>query len=83
MMTADYAVRSQRFALEKSSNTYENVLTVSNGNTLMSSDIAEIKTLKVYDTAYDVFREFELKVVGVTDVNSGGMIPITILVKKE
>ena len=82
-VSAGYAVRSKRFALEKSNSTYENVLTVSNDKTLLSSDIAEIKTLKVYDTAYNVFREFELKVVGVTDVNSGGTVPITILAKKE
>ena len=83
IVSAGYAVRSKRFSLEKSNNTYENVLTVSNDKTLLSSDIAEIKTLKVYDTAYNVFREFELKVVGVTDVNSGGTVPITILAKKE
>lgn len=83
IVSAGYAVRSKKFSLEKSNNTYENVLTVSNGKTLLSSDIAEIKTLKVYDTAYNVFREFELKVVGVTDVNSGGTVPITILAKKE
>ena len=83
IVSAGYAVRSKRFSLEKSNNTYENVLTVSNDKTVMSSDIAEIKTLKVYDTAYNVFREFELKVVGVTDVNSGGTVPITILAKKE
>ncbi len=83
IVSAGYAVRSKKFSLEKSNNTYENVLTVSNDKTLLSSDIAEIKTLKVYDTAYNVFREFELKVVGVTDVNSGGTVPITILAKKE
>ena len=83
IVSAGYAVRSKRFSLEKSNNTYENVLTVLNDKTLMSSDIAEIKTLKVYDTANNAFREFELKVVGVTDVNSGGTVPITILVKKE
>ena len=82
-LESTYYVRSKRFALEKSNSTYENVLTVSSDKTLLSSDIAEIKTLKVYDTAYNVFREFELKVVGVTDVNSGGTVPITILVKKE
>lgn len=82
-LTSTYSVRSKRFALEKSNDTYSNVLTVSNDKTLLSSDIAEIKTLKVYDTAYNVFREFELKVVGVTDVNSGGTVPITILAKKE
>ena len=82
-LESTYYVRSKRFALEKSNSTYENVLTVSSDKTLLSSDIAEIKTLKVYDTAYNVFREFELKVVGVTDVNSGGTVPITILAKKE
>lgn len=82
-LTSTYAVQGKKFSLEKSNNTYENVLTVSNDKTLLSSDIAEIKTLKVYDTAYNVFREFELKVVGVTDVNSGGTVPITILAKKE
>ena len=83
MMTADYAVRSQRFALEKSNNTYENVLTVSNGNTLISSDIAEIKALKVYDTANSAFREFEFKRISVMNADTGNTELMRILVQKE
>ena len=83
MITADYAVRSQRFALEKSNNTYENVLTVSNGNTLISSDIAEIKALKVYDTANSAFREFEFKRISVMNADTGNTELMRILVQKE
>ena len=83
MITADYAVRSQRFALEKSGNTYENVLTVSNGNTLMSSDIAEIKALKIYDTANSAFREFEFKRISVMNADTGNTELMRILVQKE
>ena len=83
MMTADYAVRSQRFALAKSNNTYENVLTVSSDKTLLSSDIAEIKTLKVYDTANSAFREFEFKRISVMNSDTGNMELMRILVQKE
>ena len=83
MITADYAVRSQRFALEKSNNTYENVLTVSNGNTLISSDIAEIKALKVYDTANSAFREFEFKRISIMNADTGNTELMRILVQKE
>ena len=83
MITADYAVRSQRFAIEKSNNIYENVLTVSNGNTLISSDIAEIKALKVYDTANSAFREFEFKRISVMNADTGNTELMRILVQKE
>ena len=83
IVSAGYAVRSKRFSLEKSNNTYENVLTVSNDKTLMSSDIAEIKTLKVYDTANNAFREFEFKRISVINADTGNTELMRILVQKE
>ena len=83
IVSAGYAVRSKRFSLEKSNNTYENVLTVLNDKTLMSSDIAEIKTLKVYDTANSAFREFEFKRISVLNADTGNMELMRILVQKE
>ena len=87
MLTADYAVRSQRFALEKSNNTYENVLTVTTENsvekTTLSCDISEIKKLKVYDTANSAFREFEFKRISVMNSDTGNMELMRILVQKE
>lgn len=82
-VSAGYAVRSKRFALEKSNSTYENVLTVSNDKTLLSSDIAEIKTLKVYDTANNAFREFEFKRIAVVNADTGNTELMRILVQKE
>lgn len=82
-VSAGYAVRSKRFALEKSNSTYENVLTVSNDKTVMSSDIAEIKTLKVYDTANNAFREFEFKRIAVVNADTGNTELMRILVQKE
>ena len=83
IVSAGYAVRSKKFSLEKSNNTYENVLTVSNDKTVMSSDIAEIKTLKVYDTANNAFREFEFKRIAVVNADTGNTELMRILVQKE
>lgn len=83
IVSAGYAVRSKKFSLEKSNNTYENVLTVSNDKTLLSSDIAEIKTLKVYDTANSAFREFEFKRISVVNADTGNTELMRILVQKE
>lgn len=83
IVSAGYAVRSKRFSLEKSNNTYENVLTVSNDKTVMSSDIAEIKALKVYDTANSAFREFEFKRISVVNADTGNTELMRILVQKE
>ncbi len=83
IVSAGYAVRSKKFSLEKSNNTYENVLTVSNDKTLLSSDIAEIKTLKVYDTANNAFREFEFKRIAVVNADTGNTELMRILVQKE
>lgn len=82
-LTSTYAVQGKRFSLEKSNNTYENVLTVSNDKTLLSSDIAEIKTLKVYDTANSAFREFEFKRISVVNADTGNTELMRILVQKE
>lgn len=82
-LTSTYAVQGKRFSLEKSNNTYENVLTVSNDKTLLSSDVAEIKTLKVYDTANNAFREFEFKRIAVVNADTGNTELMRILVQKE
>lgn len=82
-LESTYYVRSKRFALEKSNSTYENVLTVSSDKTLLSSDIAEIKTLKVYDTANSAFREFEFKRISVVNADTGNTELMRILVQKE
>lgn len=82
-LTSTYSVQGKRFALEKSNSTYENVLTVSNDKTLLSSDIAEIKTLKVYDTANSAFREFEFKRISVINADTGNTELMRILVQKE
>ena len=82
-LESTYYVRSKRFALEKSNSTYENVLTVSNDKILLSSDIAEIKTLKVHDTANNAFREFEFKRISVVNADTGNTELMRILVQKE
>lgn len=86
-LTSIYSVQGKRFALEKSNNTYENVLTVTTENsvekTTLSCDISEIKKLKVYDTANSAFREFEFKRISVMNADTGNTELMRILVQKE
>ena len=86
-LTSIYSVQGKRFALEKSNNTYENVLTVTTENsvekTTLSCDISEIKKLKVYDTANSAFREFEFKRISVMNSDTGNTELMRILVQKE
>jgi phage-related protein len=75
-----YDVLNERYISIEMGNAKSNV---SNGNTLISSDIAEIKALKVYDTANSAFREFEFKRISVMNADTGNTELMRILVQKE